>query len=53
MSDLLKVAAVVVGVMIVPLCFIFPDKIGILIGVGGGFVVLCIVMWYLLKNYGK
>jgi hypothetical protein len=53
MSDLLKVAAIVVGVMIVPLCFIFPNKVAVLAAVGGGFVLLCIVMWFLLKNYGK
>lgn len=53
MKDLLKVAAVVIGVMVVPLCFFFPDKIGVLAGVAAGFVLLCMFTLFVLKNYGK
>ena len=41
------------GVMVVPLCFFFPDKIGVLAGVAAGFVLLCMFTLFVLKNYGK
>jgi hypothetical protein len=52
MKDLFKVAAVVIGVMVVPLCFIFPAKIGILAGVAGGFILLCMFMLFVFKDHG-
>ena len=51
-SKLLKVCLTVIAIMIVPLCFFFPDKIPLLAGVSVGFILLATAMWFILGKRG-
>lgn len=45
------IAGAIAGIMLIPLGFFFPDKIGTISIVGVAFILLCLAMYLLFKNY--
>jgi hypothetical protein len=44
------IAGAIAGIMLIPLGFFFPDKIGTISIVGVSFILLCVFMYLVFKN---
>jgi len=44
-------AAGIAAIMLIPIGFFFPDKIGVISIVGVAFILLCLFMYLLFRNY--
>ena len=45
------IAGAIAGIMLIPLGFIFPDQIGKIAIIGVSFILLCIFMYIVFRNY--
>jgi hypothetical protein len=51
MKRMALIAGAIAGIMLIPLGFIFPDKIGTISIVGVAFILLCLFMYIVFRNY--
>lgn len=47
------IAAAIAVVMLAPLCYFFPEKIGTISVVGAAFILLCLFMAFLFKGFNE